>query len=133
MSKEELEWYEHYMRQDKEELVDMIMTRNGNIKNYKKQIKELKQELKEWSLMFDTFSKREYAHKYLEERRKENPNIIGLDSDEIYREYYKLRDRIDKAIEYINDMCLCSSGYFDYGDDLSPKHIVEILRGGNNE
>lgn len=133
MSKEELEWYEHYMRQDKEELVDMIMTRNGNIKNYKRQIKELKQELKEWSLMFDTFSKREYAHKYLEEKRKENPNIIGLDSDEIYREYYKLRDRIDKAIKYIDDMCLCSSSYFDYGDDLSPKHIVDILKGEDNE
>lgn len=45
----------------------------------------------------------------------------------------KYKCRIDKAIDYIDDMCLCSSGYFDYGDDLSPKHIVEILRGEDNE
>ena len=43
-----------------------------------------------------------------------------------------LQQRIDKAIEYIDEMCLCSSGYFDYGDDLSPKNIVDILRGGEN-
>ena len=41
-----------------------------------------------------------------------------------------LQQRIDKAIEYIDEMCLCSSGYFNYGDNLSPKHIVDILRGG---
>ena len=41
--------------------------------------------------------------------------------------------RIEKAIEYIDEMCLCSSGYFDYGDDLSPKHIVDILKGVNDD
>ena len=101
MSREELEWYEHYMRQDKEELVDMIMTRDANIENYQKQVKKLKQEVKEWSRIMDTFSEREYAHKYLEERKKEIPNLLCLDSDEIYREYYKLRDRIDKVITNI--------------------------------
>lgn len=44
----------------------------------------------------------------------------------------QLQQRIDKAIIYIDDMCLCSTGYFDYGDDLSPKHIVDILKGGEN-
>ena len=45
----------------------------------------------------------------------------------------ELQQRIDKAIEYIDKLCLCSSGYFDYGDDLSPKHIVDILKGDNDE
>ena len=53
--------------------------------------------------------------------------------NELLKENFKLQQRIDKAVEYIDERCLCSSGYFDYGDDLSPKHIVDILKGGNNE
>lgn len=49
------------------------------------------------------------------------------------KKFKELQQRIDKAIEYIDELCLCSSGYFDYGDDLSPKHIVEILRGEDND
>ena len=40
-----------------------------------------------------------------------------------------LQSKIDKAIEYIDDLCKYSDGtYFNYGDDLSPKHIVDILK-----
>ena len=39
------------------------------------------------------------------------------------------KDRIKKAIEYINEMCLGSDGYANYGDDLRPEHIIEILKG----
>ena len=41
------------------------------------------------------------------------------------------QNRIDKAVEYINEMCLCSEGYANYGDDLRPEHIVNILKGDN--
>lgn len=48
---------------------------------------------------------------------------------ELSRDYEYLQSKIDKAIEYINDLCKCSDGtYFNYGDDLSPKHIVDILK-----
>jgi len=43
------------------------------------------------------------------------------------------QQRIDKAIEYINEMCLCSDGYCDYGDDLRPEHIVNLLQGEDKE
>jgi hypothetical protein len=43
----------------------------------------------------------------------------------------ELSMRINKAIEYIDEMCLCSDGYANYGDDLSPEHIVNILKGDN--
>lgn len=49
-----------------------------------------------------------------------------------YMYMQKLKEDINKAIKYIDDMCLCSLGYSNYGDDLSPKHIVEILRGGED-
>ena len=45
----------------------------------------------------------------------------------------KLQDRINKAIDYINDMCLFDDGYANYGDDLRPAHIVNILKGEYNE
>ena len=38
-----------------------------------------------------------------------------------------------KVIEYINEMCLCSDGYANYGDDLRPEHIVNILQGKEQE
>lgn len=53
--------------------------------------------------------------------------------DYLLNENEKLQKRINKAIEYIDDMCLCSSGYCEYGDDLSPKHIVDILKGVNDD
>ena len=40
-------------------------------KNAKENLKNLQEENKELSMIFDTFSKRPYAHKYLEEKRKE--------------------------------------------------------------
>ena len=46
---------------------------------------------------------------------------------------FELQDRIDEAIEYINEMTLTSDGYADYGDDLRPEHIIEILKGSDKE
>ena len=69
---------------------------------------------------------------------KFNPNkaavIFNHDKASIFleKQNVELQQRIDKAIKYIDDMCLCSSGYFKYGDDLSPKHIVDILKGGED-
>ena len=66
-------------------------------------ITNLQQENKEWDMIFDTFSSRPYAHRYLEEKRKElgNKRIIGLDSEMIYKDYYDYKARCEKAIEYI--------------------------------
>lgn len=58
---------------------------------------------------------------------------IEMPKEELLNKLWDLQDRIDKTIKYIDDMCLCSSGYFDYGDDLSPKHIVDILKGEDND
>ena len=57
-------------------------------------------------------------------------SILVLDRE--YKEYQDLKERIDKAIEYINEMTLTSSGYADYGDDLRPEHIIEILKGSDS-
>lgn len=40
-----------------------------------------------------------------------------------------LQDRINKAIEYIDNRCLDEYGYVGYGDDLNPRRLVNILKG----
>ena len=55
--------------------------------------------------------------------------IYEEDIQRIVEEKNNLQSKIDKAIEYIDDLCKCSDGtYFNYGDDLSPKYIVDILK-----
>ena len=55
------------------------------------------------------------------------------ETDMLAKENLELRSRINKAIDYINEMCLFSDGYASYGDDLRPEHIVDILKGEDNE
>lgn len=83
-------------------------------------ITNLQQENKEYSMIFDTFSKRPYAHKYLEEKKKElnNDRIIGLDSEMVYKDYYDYKSRCEKAIElYKNckeeDYCILSLNMYE--------------------
>ena len=80
----------------------------------------------------------EYIKEHLEENYEEflqgavDSTVCGLDCGSlklIYNHILELQERINKAIEYINEMCLCSDGYANYGDDLSPKYIADILQG----
>ena len=57
-------------------------------------------------------------------------SILVLDRE--YKEYQDLKEKVDKAIEYINEMTLTSNGYANYGDDLRPEHIIEILKGSDS-
>ena len=63
----------------------------------------------------------------------ENYALLELERKVYLNENKELEDRIDKAIEYINEMTLTSDGYADYGDDLRPEHIIEILKGSDKE
>lgn len=70
--------------------------------------------------------------KYYEKMYQANVKLV--DENSTLKEYTKsLERRIDKAIEYINEMCLSSDGYASYGDDLRPEHIIEILKGDSYE
>lgn len=91
-------------------LLDYITNLQKTNKNHSKKLIELgdkitnlQQENKEWGMIFDTFSSRPYAHRYLEEKRKElgNKRIMGLDSEMIYKEYYDLKE-IEQEHKKIN-------------------------------
>lgn len=72
-----------------------IQTIKHLIKAYK-ELKEENEKLKSDNLEYqrtqDIFDERTYRKKYLEERRKEEPNLLYPDSDEIYKRYYKLKE-----------------------------------------
>lgn len=76
------------------DLKDLSSLRNL-IKAYK-ELKEENEKLKSDNLEYqrtqDIFDERTYRKKYLEERRKEEPNLLYPDSDEIYKRYYKLKE-----------------------------------------
>lgn len=76
------------------DLKDLLSLRNL-IKEYK-ELEEENEKLKSDNLEYqrtqDIFDERTYRKKYLEERRKEEPNLLYPDSDEIYKRYYKLKE-----------------------------------------
>lgn len=87
--------------EDSKDYIHYIITRDelGALEHLIKAYKELKEEnekLKSDNLEYqrtqDIFDERTYRKKYLEERRKEEPNLLYPDSDEIYKRYYKLKE-----------------------------------------
>ena len=95
MKDEIKEILDYFKRSNKNKLgfeQDKIITYKeaNQLLNY---ITNLQEELKEYKMLFDAFSERPYAHRYLEEKKKElgNSKIIGLDSEMIYKDYYDLQ------------------------------------------
>lgn len=70
-----------------------------------KEIKELKEDIEEYyKPTLDIFDEREYRKKYLEERRKEEPNLLYPDGDEIYKRYYEQKEIIKELQLNIKDL-----------------------------
>ena len=64
---------------------------DGELKAYKVRIEELKLE---YQRILDTFDKRIYRKKYLEERRAEEEDLLYPDTDEVYERYFKQKEKI---------------------------------------
>ena len=100
--KEENGWHGYYNK----EIVELARMLEHILSDYKRVLKEnekLKSDNLEYQRIQDIFDKRTYRKKYLEERRKEEPNLLYPDSDEIYRRYYELKKENQQLRnEYIN-------------------------------
>ena len=94
------------MNEKLEELINLLyqdkLTQYGKrllVENIEKLQKE-NEELKEYNMTYKRIlglaDNRIYRKKYLEERRKEQPNLLYPDSDEIYRRYYELKEENEK-------------------------------------
>ena len=100
------------MNEKLEELINLLyqdkLTQNGKrllVENIEKLQKE-NEELKEYNMTYKRIlglaGNRIYRKKYLEERRKEQPNLLYPDSDEIYRRYYELKEENEHLHREIN-------------------------------
>lgn len=107
---------------------------------------DLQEELKEYKMIFDAFSKRPYAHRYLEEKKKElgNNKIIGLDSEMIYKDYYDLKEKNERLLktqemyekkcnkihQYITQNCeIIRHKDYDEIGKVNGGHILFLLNG----
>lgn len=125
--KEILKRFNEFLKGGNYTVLIMNLTKN-EVKTLLNYITNLQEENKEWEMIFDTFSRRPYAHRYLEEKRKElnNNKIIGLDSESIYKDYYNLIQRIDKAIKKIEK----DAELIDLEDGYNTcMAVIDILRG----
>ena len=77
-----------------------------NLINKNKKLQKENEELKEYNMTYERIlglaDNRIYRKKYLEERRKEQPNLLYPDSDEIYRRYYELKEENEHLHKEIN-------------------------------
>lgn len=71
---------------------------SDKIEQLQKENEELKADNLEYQRIQDLSDKRTYRKKYLEERRKEEPNLLYPDSDEIYQRYYELKEQFANSI-----------------------------------
>ena len=71
-----------------------------NLINKNKKLQKENEELKEYNMTYKRIlglaDNRIYRKKYLEERRKEELNLLYPDSDEIYQRYYELKQENEK-------------------------------------
>ena len=75
---------------------DVVQTIVNLINKQQIEIEELKEDNNALVMMIDTANAREYRKKYVEERRKEQPNLYYPDFDEIYERYYKQKAEIEQ-------------------------------------
>lgn len=82
-----------------------------------KLIEGQEQEIYELKALRDMACNRKYHKKYLEERRKKEPNLLYPDADEIYERYYEQKAEIQLKDKVINEMVKYISG-LDIEEDI---------------
>lgn len=95
------------------------------VEKLKKENKELKSDNLEKARILEMFDDRKYRKKYLEERRKEEPNLLYPDGDEIYKRYYEQKKQIDLMIKYIDNSNYVDSEECQFQYDFKIKKCIE--------
>jgi len=58
---------------------------------------------------------------------------INTTVERVQQQNHQLKDRIEKAIKYIDAICLEKDGYVGYGDGIEPEDLIQILKGEEND
>ena len=90
-----------------EKCIDAIKAIEHILSDYKRALKEneiFKEYNMEYKRILDLADNRIYRKKYLEERRKEQPNLLYPDGDEIYQRYYELKQENEQLRTEVNSL-----------------------------
>lgn len=66
-------------------------------------IEDLEEDLEVYKAISIMHYERPYAKRYLEEQKEKIPNLMYPDSEEVYKDYYDYKTRVEKALEYIKE------------------------------
>ena len=119
-----------------EKYKDLQLSAEHILSEYKRVLKENEELISdnlEYQRIQDRFDKRTYRKKYLEERRKEEPNLLYPDADEIYRRYYELQkenQQLRKEINRENKKCMVTTEEIE---DIIAEIKAEKLNYSKNE
>lgn len=101
-----LNFIEEYKNKGYLDVVREKVKVNEELIKLKKENEELKSDNLEKGRILEVFDNRKYRKKYLEERRKEEPNLLYPDGDEIYKRYYEQKKQIDLITNYLAEQDL---------------------------
>lgn len=102
--KSEIEIYDQYYCLATSQALKIVL---NELDRLQKENEELISDNLEKARILEIFDCRKYRKKYLEERRKEEPDLLYPDGDEIYKRYYEQKKQIDLMAEYINNIQDC--------------------------
>ena len=91
-------WITKYIMSSDSKNADILL---NLITKLQKENEELKSDNLEKERLLEIFDNRKYRKRYLKERRKEEPNLLYPDGDEIYKRYYELKKQIDLMAEQL--------------------------------
>lgn len=115
-----------------EKYIDLQLSIKHILSDYKRVLKEneeLKSDNLEYQRIQDIFDKRTYRKKYLEERRKEESNLLYPDADEIYRRYYELKKENEQLHKFIlKGITIENSPFQNYQLDILRENFIPIWR-----
>ena len=101
----DIEGWKKYCEEIEKEQTEMS-NKNCELEFEVEKLQKENEELKEYNMTYERIlglaDNRIYRKKYLEERRKEQPNLLYPDSDEIYRRYYELKEENEHLHREIN-------------------------------
>lgn len=98
------------------------------VNKLQKENEELKSDNLEKERVLEIFDNRKYRKRYLKERRKEEPNLLYPDGDEIYKRYYELKKQIDLTIEYFLNELHKYTSFGEVAEFCKNKKSVECYK-----
>lgn len=78
---------------------------NEDLKTVLSLVQTQQEDIEDYQRILDTFDKREYRKRYLEEERAKRPGMLYPDADEVYQRYYEQKEEIEQLKMKLAESC----------------------------